>query len=150
MSKNKYSKSSKYINKNFKKNMPTIYTDKGKFNRDLVEEFKYALTQKNKDKCITYIQRAESFAWLSDDQLKEHCKQWRKLIKLGLITIRPENNFSKKLDKHEWYIFVVQSTAEDDNIDVAMLQLFDIAVSGYAYIFNKKENRDALFKYLTK
>jgi hypothetical protein len=71
----------------------------------------------------------------------------------GKLVIEEENNQTVKIQGREWYILVVQPTNDNDcSIDPMGFGYDDGAfmVSGFIYHFTRKENRDAIYKYVMK
>jgi hypothetical protein len=116
-----------------------------------LEKFREFVSEKEGASVWTWHHHLKGFMWLDKDVFNTECKRFRKLIKEGKLIIHEENNETHKLGDAEWHCFVVQSSNEDANsMCPASLNLFGMGVFGFVYWFNKKTNRDIVYKFLTK
>jgi len=90
------------------------------------------------------------FSTANNDEFKPQMKIWKKFIKKGLIKCVEHNNVSKKADDgREWHLLTIQEAGKDNHdIDGMGLFIFGYMVGGSVYAFQKKQNRDAVFKYI--
>ena len=153
---NGYKKISKYISDDVDRPDINFWRrDKGesqvtKINCGL-ETFRGFLTEKQGASAWTWHHSLGGFTWLDKPEFNTECKRFRKLIKEGKLIIHEYNNNTCKLGDAEWHCFVIQSTNEDANpMCPASLNLFGMGVDGFVYWFNKKTNRDTVYKFLTK
>ena len=147
---NSYKKVSKYISDNFEKPDISFWDLTGKKTFDCsLETFKKFLLEKEGASAWTWQHQVEAFSWCDKDVFNVECKKFRKLRKEGKLTILEHNNQTCMLGDVEWHCLVVQ-TPEGLPICPASANLFQFMVSGYVYWFNKKSNRDTVYKFLTK
>jgi len=98
--------------------------------------------------CLYWHHAKHDTAWCNKEDIRGEAKRFFHLRKKGLITMREDNNGSLELEGKTFHYFVVQHADEEcDTIDpFAMAN--GLMVSGYVYFFTRKENRDALYKYI--
>ena len=147
----KYKKISKYVSDTFVK--PDIkFITSGKLTSVdcSLKKFRRFLTQKQGASCWSWHHHEKDFMWCDTDMFNTECKRFRKLRKEGKIIIREENNQTHKLGNVEWHCFVVTSVNNSMQMCPASLNLFGMDVDGSVYWFNKKTNRDIVYKFLIK
>lgn len=89
------------------------------------------------------------FSTADNDEFKPQMKIWKKLIKKGLIECIEGNNVSKTADDgREWHLLTIQEAGGNCDIDGMGMFIFGYMVGGCVYAFQKKQNRDAVFKYI--
>ncbi len=103
---------------------------------------------------------------MSKDYVQKEFTRFREEVRSGRL-ICSEGNLQKRKDKdgRSWHFLVVQdkphlvamehmgfpnteSSVTPVGCDPIALMEFDFCVCGFVYFFKKKENRDALFKFL--
>jgi hypothetical protein len=103
---------------------------------------------------MTFYCAEQAFSLYNKGQSQNQMKIWRKLAKDGKIKIMEYNNKTKLINGVEHYIFVVQpyenEKMTDCNFDVTGLMILGEMVSGFVYLFKKKENRDVIYNYVMK
>jgi hypothetical protein len=118
--------------------------------------FKYSMNdRKGEDElCISWIQSKRGFGWLNRQILNDQMKIWRKMAKEGILKIMEYNNSETEQNGMKLYNFIVQPYKNEEMEDCGFcpyaLLTLGIMVSGYTYSFMKKENRDAIYKYVMK
>lgn len=153
-----YKKVSKYVSDTFEKRDIEFWDLDGKKTLDCsLETFKKFLLEKEGAPAWTWHHLVEAFMWYDQDLFNTECKRFRKLRKEGNVIIHEYNNKTCMLGDVEWYCLVIQSPEESpdgkeriDPICPASMNLFDMMVAGFVYWFNKKSNRDTVYKFLTK
>ena len=96
--------------------------------------------------CIHDILQLSVF---NDAEMKEQMLLWKDLAQRHKITVLDGNNFTKEIDGKEYHFLTITPTTEDTMIDPIGIAVGFI-VNGYVYGFRRKENRDAVFKYVKK
>jgi hypothetical protein len=142
-----YKKSLKYISSNFKthhEDTRLINEDGRELGKDLVEELKSLMMNKNNCPCFYYnVYRCQ--LELMDKELLH------KNFKILRLDIKKENyDLSKqtyKIDKRDWYVIKVSGFGTHD---VVLIKLFRDLFRGNAYFFCNEKNRDAMYEYLLK
>ena len=97
------------------------------------------LFEKGIRKCISVLNKKE---------MNLQAKQWRKYIKDGKLQMKEYNNRTVEIQGETYYMSVIQSVGQDDDIDFFGMMLSGIMVSGSCYFFKNKHNRDAIFKFV--
>jgi hypothetical protein len=147
---NAYKKVSKYVSDTYEKPDITFWDLTGKVSFDCsLETFKKFLVEKEGASAWTWNHQVKEFQWCDKDAYNTECKRFRKLYKQGELTILEANNKTRMLGDVEWHCLVVQ-TPDGLPICPASANLFRFMVCGYVYWFNKKSNRDTVYKFLTK
>lgn len=92
------------------------------------------------------------FSAMNNTEMKVQMRQWRKLVKRGLLTIRFVNSKERTLeDGITWYWFVVQPTNPYEcDMDSLGAMLLGEWVDGFIYCFKSKENRDRVQEWVMK
>jgi len=154
---NAFKKVSKYVSDNVEHRDIDFWDRNGKRNLDCgLETFKHFVAYKQGASVWTWHHQQEAFMWYDQDTFNTECKRFRKLRKEGTVIIREVNNRTCMLGDVEWHCLVVQLSEKPDSEEIinplcpASLNLFKLAVAGYVYWFNKKSNRDTVYKFLTK
>ena len=77
-------------------------------------------------------------------------KHWRKLRKFSMVDIKETNHRECKINGRQYYTLVVQSPNGEIGLDPTGMGWDDISflVDGYIYYFQKKANRDMVYKYV--
>ena len=96
--------------------------------------------------CIHDILQLSVF---NDAEMKDQMLLWKDLAQRHKITVLDGNNFTKAIDGKEYHFLTITPTTEDTMIDPIGIAVGFI-VNGYIYGFRRKENRDAVFKYVKK
>ena len=98
--------------------------------------------------CLYFHHQHHAVSWCNKEQIREQCKQFYKLRKKGILTMREDNNGTIELNGEKFHYFVVQHTDEEkDQVDpLAMAN--GLWVDGFVYYFTRSANRDALYKYI--
>jgi hypothetical protein len=103
---------------------------------------------------MTFYCARKRFNLYNKEVTQANMKIWRKLAKDGKIKIMEYNNKTKLINGVEHYIFVVQpyenEKMTDCNFDPMGLMVLGEMVSGFVYLFKKKENRNAIYNYVMK
>ena len=103
---------------------------------------------------MTFHYAVQAFNLYNKGQSQNQMKIWRKLAKDGKIKIMEYNNKTKIINGVEHFIFVVQpyenEKMTDCNFDPMGLMVLGEMVSGFVYLFKKKENRDVIYNYVMK
>tara|TARA_R110002126_G_scaffold59473_1_gene155834 strand:+ start:341 stop:829 length:489 start_codon:yes stop_codon:yes gene_type:complete len=108
------------------------------------------LSSKNKtDICLSYVKHVADFTVMNKDEMKVQMKRWKELIKDGKITILEGNNNEFDIDTKKVYTFVITPVDFETSFCPVALA-WGTLVSGYTYVFTKKDNRDSIFAYLKK
>jgi len=155
---NAYKKVSKYVSDNAEHRDIDFWDLNGKKILDCsLETFKKFLLEKEGASVWTWHHLQEEFMWYDQDIFNTECKRFRKLRKEGKVIILEDNNKTCMLGDVEWYCLIVQSPEESpdgkeriDPICPASMNLFGMMVTGFVYWFNKRANRDTVYKFLTK
>ena len=106
---------------------------------------------KQKAKAFCWNAYFQKLSWLDTKVVQEQFKIFKKSIKNGELKCMEYNNVEHKFNGITWYSLVFQSTTEgEDQIDIGAVVIFRFMVSGFAYHFSKKTNRDAMFAYVNK
>lgn len=153
-----FKKVSKYVSDNAEHRDIDFWDLNGKKTLDCsLETFKHFVAYKQGAPAWTWHHLQEAFMWYDQDKFNTECKRFRKLRKEGNVIIHEYNNKTAMLGDVEWYCLVIQSPEESpdgkeriDPICPASMNLFGMMVSGFVYWFNKKSNRDTVYKFLTK
>jgi len=128
----------------------TIMTPNGEplSHNDIVEFMGY----KQKAKAFCWNRQHQSLTWLDTEDVEEQFKAFKKMKKNGIIKCMEYNNVEHEFNGQTWYSLVVQDVNDERNphIDIGAFAIFRYMVSGFAYHFSKKTNRDAMFAYLNK
>jgi hypothetical protein len=96
-------------------------------------------------------QASKQVGWLTNDEMREQAKIWKKAMKSGVkIEFLEHNCQTKLINGEEWHILVCGN--EDTPIDPLGAGIDDgiFMVSGLIYWFKHKASRDTIFTYLTK
>ena len=90
------------------------------------------------------------FSCMNNTEMKTQMRMWRKLAKIGGLTIRFINSKSKTLDDGKtWHWLVIQPTGYT-GIDPLGAMVLGEMVNGFIYCFKSKENRDKVQEYVMK
>ena len=122
----------------------------------IAEALKETMADRQKSRGETwfcYHQAKQQKMWGNNEEMTEQMKIWRQQQKNGKLMMEEENNQTVKIQGREWYILVIQPTNDNDcSIDPMGFGYDDGAfmVSGFIYHFTRKENRDAIYKYVMK
>jgi len=94
----------------------------------------------------SYLKKEDNPVW------KVELKRFRKLVKEGKMEVNVHNNKDKTFEGKNFYQIVVQLLDKDDLGGMSPMAAmgFGELVSGWAYYFSRKGDRDAMFKYLSK
>lgn len=107
--------------------------------------------EKQKAKAFCWNQQRRELTWLDTEHVKEQFKAFKKMKKNGIVKCMEYNNVEHEFNGQTWYSLVVQDVNDEGNpMDIGAFAIFRYMVSGFAYHFVKKENRDAMFAYLNK
>lgn len=126
------------------------------YNKNEIEfNFNYSmLDQQSGEICLSYYRELQQFCWYDKPSMNTEMKRWRKLAKNNEIKICKYNNLEFEYNGKKYYTFVVQpyknGDIEECGIDPIMLFIFGNLVSGCAYVFKTKENRDNIYNYVMK
>ena len=124
------------------------------FNGDILthEEIVEFMGYKQKAKAFFWNFCVKKLAWLDTEGIEQQFKVFKQARKGGLIKCMEHNNVEHEFNGLTWYSLVIQFVDEDENppMDVGAVAIFRFLVSGWAYHFTKKTNRDAMFAYLNK
>lgn len=120
--------------------------------KDLRRFVKKILTVKHKtDIGFTWHAQYGDFMVMNKLEAQEQMLIWKDLAKRGKISILEGNNREYDVDGQTIYTMVVQPTQEDHCPMMCPLSLaLDTMVSGFTYAYTKKENRDAIYRYVAK
>ena len=117
---------------------------------DVTTICKKILDTKNKTEiCFSFIQHLKDFSVFNKQEMNEQMKLWKDLAKQGHIQLYPENNNEYNINKKTLYLLVITPNNQDCSICPLSLALGQL-VTGYTYVFTKKENRDAIYNYVKK
>ena len=119
------------------------------------------LTREDIVEFMGYKQNAKAFywnfccqklGWLDSKDIKQQFKVFKEAKNDDFIKCMEYNNVEHEFNGQTWYSLVIQFVDEDENppMDVGAFAIFRFMVSGWAYHFSKKTNRDAMFAYLNK
>jgi len=88
---------------------------------------------------------------MNQAELKPQMKQWRKLFRENKLQIHDYNCKTATYKGKEWHFFVTQPTdlSKCWTDPFAMMLLNEMA-TGWVYVFDNKQNRDDIVKYVTK
>jgi len=116
-------------------------------------EFKQGISEMTRtDVCITHIAHLNEYSLLDANEMKVQMRLWKKEGKT--ITIFEANNRTRTFNGKTFYTMTILPTevAESNgNGQICLLSMaFGTLVNGHTYAFVMKENRDAVFKYLSK
>jgi len=104
------------------------------------------------DVCISHNARLNGYMLLDANEMKAQMTMWK--IQGKAITIYESNNKTLTFKGKTFYTMTLLPTSADaGDTDVNFCRLgmaLGMIVSGYTYAFVMKENRDAIFKYLSK
>ncbi len=108
--------------------------------------------EKQKAKAFCWNHHLKDLTWLDTEHVKEQFKDFKKMKKNGIVKCMEYNNVEHEFNGQTWYSLVVQDVDDDKNpqLDIGAFAIFRYMVSGFAYHFPKKTNRDAMFAYLNK
>ena len=107
--------------------------------------------EKQKGKAFCWNFQRKELTWLDTEHVKEQFKSFKKMKKNGIVICMEYNNVEHEFNGQTWYSLVVQDVNDEGNpMDIGAFAIFRYMVSGFAYHFVKKENRDAMFAYLNK
>ena len=107
--------------------------------------------EKHKGKAFCWNHHTKELIWSDTEHIKPQFKLFKKMKKNGIIKCMEYNNVEHEFNGQMWYSLVIQDVIDEKNpIDVGAFAIFRYMVSGWAYHFVKKENRDAMFAYLNK
>tara|TARA_R110000822_G_scaffold40112_1_gene109464 strand:- start:369 stop:902 length:534 start_codon:yes stop_codon:yes gene_type:complete len=97
-----------------------------------------------------YSREAEDMGYNNKEFVRMEMKNWCKLRKQGKIEMLEENNLDCKINGRQYYVLVIQCPNECVGIDPTGLGWDDgcCFVDGYIYYFQKKVNRDMVYKYV--
>jgi hypothetical protein len=85
----------------------------------------------------------------NDAEMKEQMLLWKDLAQRHTITVLDGNNFTKEIDGKEYHFLTITPITHDTMIDPIGIAV-GFVVNGYIVGFRRKENRDAVFKYVKK
>jgi hypothetical protein len=85
----------------------------------------------------------------NDAEMKGQMLMWKDLAQRHKITVLDGNNFTRAIDDKEYHFLTITPTTSDSMIDPIGVAV-GFVVNGYIYGFRRKENRDAVFKYVKK
>jgi hypothetical protein len=104
------------------------------------------------DKMLTYHRQFRDLVYFNDAVCTTQNVELKRMFREGKIVLRECNNLKASLnDTKKVYCYVVQSANPEDEVGMVPLALsLGVMVDGYAYWFFSKNNRDAMYKFITK
>ena len=117
-------------------------------------EFKQGISEMTRtDVCISHNARLNGYMLLDANEMKAQMTMWK--IQGKAITIYESNNKTLTFNGKTFYTMTLLPTkmvesGHGDGRCCILSMAFGIMVSGHTYAFVMKENRDAVFKYLSK
>ena len=116
---------------------------------DATERLRRAAADKQQGEiCMFYHRELKDVCFNTKEFVTADMKNWRKLRKQGKIEIKETNHRECKINGKQYYILVLQNGAM--SIDPTGMGWDDkqFLVDGYIYYFQKKANRDMVYKYV--
>ena len=126
------------------------------YHKDRIENaFKTAYNAwRPNDIMMTFYCVEQAFSLYNKGKSQNQMKIWRKFAKDGKAKIMEYNNKTIIINDVEHYMFVVQpyenEKMTDCDFDPMGLMVLGELVSGFVYLFKKKENRDVIYNYVMK
>jgi len=119
--------------------------------KEMELNFNYQMSLKQKGEiCVTFDRQEAGYGWYKKDGMNIAMKRWRKLAKDGKIKISKCNNQDFNYNGEMYYTFLIQTNNNNECVDPILSLVFEYFVSGYGFIFKKKENRDNIYNYVMK
>jgi len=103
------------------------------------------------DICIFYHDSIDAFMCFNKDEIKLQMCLWKKLLISGDIYVFDQNCKTKTINGVQYYLLVIQGNNIQEIAKSGLV--FDnesFIVSGLIYMFKSKQNRDDVFKWLSK
>jgi len=103
--------------------------------------------------CFYYHRGAKEAMWATNEDMREQAKSWKNQMKKGdKLQFLEANCQTKLINGEEWHILVCGHETKDLGFDPLGMGFDDcqFIVSGFIYFFKNKENRDTIFKWLTR
>lgn len=85
----------------------------------------------------------------NNNEMREQMILWKDLAKRGKLEVLEENNTTLEFEGKEYHFLTITPTPNKTNFDPVGVAM-GFLVNGYCYGFRRKENRDAVFKYIKK
>ena len=103
----------------------------------------------NTDLAFACIHNILQLSVYNDAEMKDQMLLWKDLAQRNKINVLDGNNFTSKIDGKEYHFLTITPTDHEAMIDPIGMAV-GFMVGGYIYGFRRKENRDAVFKYVKK
>jgi len=103
--------------------------------------------------CFYWHRGAKEAMWATNEDMREQAKMWKNAMKSGdQLQFLEANCQTKLINGEEWHILVCGHKTKDLGFDPLGMGFDDcqFLVSGFIYFFKNKENRDTIFKWLTR
>ena len=118
---------------------------------DATERLRRAAADKQQGEiCMFYHRQFKDICFSTKEIVTDEMKHWRKLRKCSMVEIKEINHRECKINGRQYYTLVVQSPNGEIGLDPTGMGWDDkqFLVDGHIYYFQKKANRDMVYKYV--